>query len=251
MKALYMIFNLFIVSIFGKTICDSNECYSIDVGTDPAKHKIENYTLSYSTGETIKDPLVVFGKIAENTVSRCPDALTEVVVFAPNNIPLEQSVSENVLSNARKAGYKSVGLFIGNATRDNFLSYCKCPNLKALFYDGDASPEMITTFDSVVTFADIALMQWKYQLVTYWLACEAYNDPMLSSVITASPRRWAAGINDLIIGPSDVAASFAMINAFKGQLLTESFNDALRNYDTPADYWGIGGFGGDMIDGPI
>lgn len=103
MKALYMILNLFLVSVFGKTICDSNECYSINVNTDSSNHKIENYTLSYSTGEIVENPRVVFGKIAENTVQKCPDTLTEVVVFAPNNIHIEQSVSENVLSSAREA----------------------------------------------------------------------------------------------------------------------------------------------------
>ena len=132
-----------------------------------------------------------------------------------------------------------------NATIDNFLSYARCPNLVALFYDGDADPEAITAYDGLIFYTDIAQLSWNYQVVSYWVACEAYTSPMLNAITSAQPRRWASGISDLLVGPSDIAGSVAMKSALNNSLLEESFRLAVNTYDVDDDEWGFGGFGTD------
>lgn len=177
----------------------------------------------------------------------CPDPEVMVVAFAPNNIPIELNVTLAVYKEAQHK-FHSVLLILENATRVNFLSYARCPKLRALFYDGDATNSFITTYDTIISHYDIAQLRWKYRVTTYWLACQAFNPPMLNAVIAASPRRWAAGVTDLGVGAADIAASAAMIKALNGSCLEESFDHSMKTIDLlPTDFWGFGGFGQNIL----
>jgi hypothetical protein len=69
---------------------------------------------------------------------------------------------------------------------------------------------------------------------------------MLPAVIDyAQTKKYAAGINDLLIGPSDKAAACAMKAAIAGKPMQASFNTCYQQLDVPSDHWGYGGKGTD------
>lgn len=209
----------------------------------PGNHRlVKNFYLN-GTKTNSTDVISNLDTIRLSRWYKCPNLNTEVVVFAPNINDIEINASMDVWNFSVTKGYQTVLLLHSNATRDAFLNYSRCPNLKSLFYDGDADSQAIVTADGLVYYSDIELLDWNYQVISYWLACEAYNDPMLQSVTMVRPRRWAAGINDLLIGPSDQAAAEAMKSALSGAPLDQSFLEALAKYDTSSDRWGFGGFG--------
>lgn len=178
----------------------------------------------------------------------CPDTSIQVVAFAPNNLPIELQVTKDVAQTATDLGFKTKLLLVENATRANFLSYAQCPKLIALFYDGDANNDVITAHDKVISHYDIAALNWNYRVTTYWLACQAFNSPMLDAVTAAKPRRWAAGRSDLGVGASDQAAAWAMKQALNGSCLEESFDKGIQEYDkNPLDFWGFGGYGPNIL----
>lgn len=183
--------------------------------------------------------------------ARCPDNEIAVIAFAPNDMELEQRITEEVAQSAEAHGLKTVRLLLKDATRKNYLDYMQCPKLVGNFYDGDANPEVITTVDGVLTVDDIQETlnnQFHYKVTNYWLACEAYNDPMQSTMLyTAQSQKYAAGINDLLVGPSDETAACAMKAAFDRQPLTASFQDCYNKYDDREDQWGYGGDGADIF----
>lgn len=222
-------------------------CYKVHTypkGNHLISHRLEICDKMCELCFPTSDEEKVFRAIARDNYT-CPDLSVEVVVFAPNNIEIEQNVTLKVYRAALNLSYSSVKLLIENATTTSFLSYARCPKLKALFYDGDADPSAITTYDGLVTYVDMQSVMWNYTVISYWLACQAYNPPMLISMTQVAPRRWAAGRNNLEVGPSDNAAAEAMIDALKGRPLEESFNNAKKKWDVDADHWGFGGFGED------
>jgi hypothetical protein len=179
----------------------------------------------------------------------CPDNATQFVAFCPNDNQLEQGVTREVYQFAVDASLNSVLLLLDNATRANFLNYSSCPNLVGLFYDGDANRESITAYDGFIDYTDIGRLDWNYSVTSYWLACQAFNPPMLDAMTRVRPRRWAAGRNDLLIGTSDNAAARAMIAAINGSCLAESFDRAVKKLDRTGDVWGYGGFGPNIFRG--
>lgn len=183
--------------------------------------------------------------------ARCPDPEVAVIAFAPNDMDLEQRITEDVAAAAEAHGLKTVRLLLKNATRKNYLDYMSCPKLIGNFYDGDANPEVITTVDGVLSVDDIQETlnnQFHFKVINYWLACEAYNDPMQSTMLyTAQAQKYAAGINDLLVGPSDETAACAMKAAFDRQPLTASFQACYDKYDDKEDQWGYGGDGADTF----
>jgi hypothetical protein len=220
----------------------NGNCYYVDLSF-PSGHRLVKTFRNCEGKDIVANTRDIILRLPIRTWYECPDTSTEVVVFAPNVNIIEVNASMYVYNASVSMGYATTLLLQSNATRNAFLNYSRCPNLKALFYDGDADSDAILTVDGLVYFTDIALLDWKYQVVSYWLACEAYNDPMLQSVTNAKPRRWAAGVNDLLIGPSDTAAAVAMKSALAGEHLDQSFLAAVASYDTSSDIWGFGGFG--------
>jgi hypothetical protein len=181
----------------------------------------------------------------------CPDSFVQFIAFAPNDIQLEQDVTLDVASAATAAKLKTVKLLKSQATRDSYLNYMTCPKLLGNFYDGDANPQLIITVDSVISADDIKTIlkgKFQYRTTNIWLACEAYNNPMLSAVVDdAQTKKFAAGINDLLVGPSDNAGACAMKAAIAGKPMQASFNTCYKQFDVPDDHWGFGGNGSDSF----
>ncbi|MBX3710185.1 MAG: hypothetical protein KIT56_02650 [Gammaproteobacteria bacterium] len=183
--------------------------------------------------------------------AKCPDPSIEFIAFAPNDDSLEQKITQDVANAAESHSLKTVRLFLNDATSKNYLNYMTCPKLKGNFYNGDADPEVITTVDGVIRYRDIEAVlyhQFRYKVTNIWLACMAYNDPIKTSVIdVAQSQKYAAGINDLLVGPSDRAAACAMKKAMDGKPMTASFNECYLKYDVSDDKWGFGGNGADIF----
>jgi hypothetical protein len=193
------------------------------------------------------EPLVKFHQRLSNL--KCPNGDVEFLTFAPNNEPTEQSISKAVADAADKHGLKVVTLLIKGATHDMLIAFLKCPNLKGVFYDGDANPDEITTNDGVLQASEITqYFNFGKKVTHIWLACQAYNDPMLSAMIaTVQAQKYGAGINDLEIGPSDQAGACAMKAALDGQPMTAAFWHCYQTEDKPTDKWGFDGKGSDLF----
>ena len=108
--------------------------------------------------------------------------------------------------------------------------------------------DTIVTVDGVITSDDVKLMTFGYAVTNIWLACEAFNNPMHDAVIvTAQTQKYAAGVNDLEIGPSDNTGKCAMIAAINGAAMTKAFNDCYAQFDVSSDHWGFDGKGSDYF----
>lgn len=177
----------------------------------------------------------------------CPDIEAQFIAFAPNDDDLEQNITVEVGKAALKHKLKLISLLKNDATRENYLNYMSCPKLVGNFYDGDANPKDIVTVDGYITASEIAELlakKFRFKVTNIWLACEAFNDPMKSSVIDiAETQKYAAGINDLRIGPSDRAAACAMEGAMKHLPMKETFDACYKKLDIPSDHWGFDGNG--------
>jgi hypothetical protein len=181
----------------------------------------------------------------------CPDTKVEFIAFAPNDDDLEQQVTIDTANAAEKAHLKVVRLLKDDATRENYLNYMVCPNLKGNFYDGDANPDEFTTADGVISSDEVSTIlkeKFRNKVTNIWLACEAYNNPMLSSANdVAQSQVYAAGINDLEVGPSDRAAACAMQAAVAGKPMKNAFNQCLKQLDNSTDEWGYAQRGADTF----
>jgi len=63
----------------------------------------------------------------------------------------------------------------------------------------------------------------------------------------AQAQKYAAGKNDLEIGPSDRTAACAMKAALDGKPMTASFWGSYNAEDRPTDEWGFDGLGSDLL----
>ncbi len=183
-------------------------------------------------------------------VPKCPDPSVQFISFAPNDNDFEVGVATDVATAAKAAHLKTVELYRTAATHDAYLNYMTCPNLIGNFYDGDSDPSEFVTNDGVISAAEMAALNgaFRFKVTNIWLACEAYNDPMLSAVEKgAAAQKYAAGISDLQIGPSDQAGKCTMIAAIQGQPMKEAFTACYQQFDNSADVWGFGGNGSDLF----
>lgn len=183
--------------------------------------------------------------------AKCPDESIEFISFCPNDDNLEQSITVKVAKAAEAKPLKTIRLLLDDATRQNYLNYMKCPQLKGNFYDGDANPELITTVDGFISASDLDKTlpnQFNFKVTNIWLACEAFNDPMKTTMLsTVQSQKYAAGVNDLLVGPSDRTAACTMIAGIAGKSLTDSFKACFAKYDDPEDQWGFDGGGSDIF----
>lgn len=181
----------------------------------------------------------------------CPNQSIQFIAFAPNNNKLEQQITKTVADHAKINNLNTVLLTLDQATRQNYLNYMSCPKLVGNFYDGDADSGGITTVDGYISSDDIKTelaKKFRYKVTNIWLACEAYNDPMKSVMLNdAQSQKYAAGINDLLVGPSDEAAACTMNAAIDGKPETASFQVCYKKLDKPSDHWGFGGSGSDYF----
>jgi hypothetical protein len=185
----------------------------------------------------------------------CPDDTTQFITFAPNTDALEQAVTEDVGDAAEKHKLKVVRLLHYDATRKNYLSYMSCPNIKGNFFDGDAyhddsdpDSDFIVTIDGVIQAKDIETYlknHFKFKTVNIWVACSIFHDAIKTAMLdTAQSQKFAAGINDLFVGPSDLTAACAMEAALDGKPMTASFQAC---YEENLDHWGFSGSGSDYF----
>jgi len=182
---------------------------------------------------------------------KCPDQEVQFISFCPNDNKLELDITKEVAAAAEKSGLKTVTLLKTDATRQAYLDYMSCPRLQGNFYDGDSNPEEFITNDGVITHSDFNTLldkAFRFRVVNIWLACEAFNDPMLSAVVeSAQAQKYAAGINNLLVGPSDKAGACTMEAALEGKPISTSFDECYKKYDDPQDHWGLGGKGSDLL----
>ncbi|MCW5212132.1 hypothetical protein VU04_04390 [Desulfobulbus sp. TB] len=176
----------------------------------------------------------------------CPDTSIQFLAMSPStednveSAEEEQAYAQEVADEAIKQGYKTKTLFGDEGTTQNILNYMLCPNLVGTFYDGDANPQEIATHDGTLSHADIEkYLSDKLNGVTnIWLACEAFNDPMLSAMQKTGAKVYAAGINKLEVGTSDKAAVCTMKAAINGQPMTEAMDNCVDRLDATNDQWG-------------
>ena len=182
---------------------------------------------------------------------KCPDETTEFITFVPNDDPAEQGYAGQVAAAARAKGLAVAQLFGPAASRAAYLNYLVCPKLRGNFYDGDADKKSFETYDGLLTYTDFKILlknQFNFAVTQIWVACEAFNDPMLSAMINgAQAKKYAAGKNDLDVGPSDLAAICGMEAALNGLPMTQSFWGCVQKNDNKQDQWGFDGKGSDSF----
>jgi hypothetical protein len=185
----------------------------------------------------------------------CPDESTQFITFAPNSDPLEQEITKEVGDAAESHKLKVIRLINRDATRKNYLSYMSCANIKGNFYDGDGyhddtdpDNDFIVTVDGVIQAKDIVTYlknHFRFKTVNIWVACSIYHDPIKTAMIdTAQSQKFAAGINDLFVGPSDLTAACAIEAAMDGKAMEASFKEC---YEENLDHWGFDGRGSDYF----
>ena len=183
--------------------------------------------------------------------AKCPDPSIEFIAFAPNDDMEEQNITNQVAFAAMGHSLKTVMLLKKDATRTNYLNYMTCPKLKGNFYNGDATFENIATVDGVISYADISSAlknAFRYKVTNIWLACQAYNRPLRTSVEDiAQSQKYAAGVTDLLVGPSDLTAACAMESAIDGFPMKDAFDKCYDEFDVREDWWGYSGDGSDIF----
>ena len=181
----------------------------------------------------------------------CPDPTVQFISACPNDDDFEIGIANDVANAAKAKGLNTVVLLKKDLTSKNYLNYMSCPNLIGNFYDGDANTDVLATYDGEISanqFTTLLAGQFRNKVTNIWLACQAYNDPMLTAVRdTDQSQKYAAGINDLLVGPSDDAAACTMKAGLEGKPLTQSFEECKKKFDTDEDQWGFGGNGSDFL----
>jgi hypothetical protein len=183
--------------------------------------------------------------------AKCPDTSVQMLAACPNDDSLELNVTNEVAKASNDAKLKTQIILKGDLTHDAYLNWMSCPNLKGNFYDGDANTGVLAVSDGEITadeFSTILKAKFRYKVTNIWLACEAYNDPMLTAIRdTDQSQKYAAGVNDLDVGPSDNAGACAMEAAIAGKPMTAAFQDCYKRLDNTKDQWGFGGNGSDLF----
>lgn len=212
-------------------------------------HRFQTTAIDFSQGHA---RIVLRHHLAQPAAKPvCPDPQVQFIAFAPNDDAFEQQITADVAHAAEAKGFKTVYLAKQDATAEAYLNYLSCPRLIGDFYDGDANPDEIVTYGGSLTSETIAATlagTFNYKVTHIWLACEAYNNPMLDTMINVTrSQKYAAGINDLEIGPSDNSAACAMKAAINGEAMTAAFDACRTQFDNKTDQWGWGGNGADYL----
>lgn len=188
--------------------------------------------------------------------AKCPDDSIEFIAFAADVYgDISKKVTKEVAEAAKAHSLKTVGLWkTKKATRENYLNYMSCPNLKGNFYNGYTNSDysdQIATVDGVISYSDFDTLlnkKFRYKVTNIWVIDRGYNDPLKTSLIdVAQSQKYAAGIGELLVGPSDHTAACAMKAAMNGEPMKAAFDACYLQYDSKEDQWGFGGNGADIF----
>ncbi len=190
--------------------------------------------------------------LADSTTVFCPDENVQFISFSHRQLHWYQKAANEVAEVAEKAGFNTVRLLKSQATRQNYLNYLSCPNLVADFYDGDANPNQLETFDAPISAQDISILLkgvFRNHVTHVWVACKAFNDPMLSAMVAdAGSQKFIAGVVDLVSGYADRTGVCTMESALQGDAISTSLEDCRAKYDLKFhNKWGIAGSGSDFL----
>ncbi len=222
--------------------------HGVTVASLPIDEKLNSLSAAKFDGLTAED---LSQQVRTSGAPKCPNPEVEFISFAPNDDEFEVGIAKDVATEAKSKNLVTIELYREAATSQAWLDYMSCPKLKGNFYDGDSNPQVVVTNDGVINsteFTTLLPKAFRQKVVNIWLACQAFNEPMLPSVMTdAQSQKFAAGVNNLQIGPSDQAAKCTMIAGINGQPLTKSFDDCYKKLDVPEDHWGFAGPGADFL----
>ena len=185
----------------------------------------------------------------------CPDTSIQFISVAPNDVTSSRNDQQYAIQADRAATANGLHTFLllgKDATSANWLNYMSCPKLEGNFYDGDSDSSSVLTHDGYLTnkdFSTILKGKFRLKVTNIWLACQAYNDPMKSAVINDDQtQKYAAGISDLLCGPSDETAVCTMEGVLNGsKKISTTFSECYKQNDKPEDKWGLGGNGSDYF----
>jgi hypothetical protein len=205
-----------------------------------------------SVQESIPENYAKEKTLAESTTVFCPDESVQFISFSHRKLPWDQKAVKHIADVAEKSGYNVVRLLKERATRQNYLNYLSCPNLVGDFYDGDANPDQLETYDVPITSQDISTVlngAFRNHVTHVWIACKAFNDPMLSAMVKdAQSQKFIAGTVDLVAGYADKTGICTMESALQGQPISKALSDCHAKHDLKFhNKWGIAGNGSDYL----
>lgn len=185
----------------------------------------------------------------ENLV--CPDKKTEIVVATPvPDYPTAKAAINYVFDQSQAKGYKTVKLLGEEANTKAYMNYMVCPKLKGFYNVGHGSTSGILLADGVLSntaFQTLLKDKLREHVVVLFNSCQVDNDPLKSSITEqADAQKYAGGISNLRIGPSEEASKCFWDAGFAREKLTLAMKTCNEKYDDK-DNFGIGGHGSDKL----
>jgi hypothetical protein len=184
----------------------------------------------------------------------CPDNTIEFISSTPvDTIATAKEGVENVYNDALAHHYKAVKLLGAEATVASYQNWFACPKLKGFFNIGHGNQNEIVLADGYLKsrfFATTEHNKLVEKAVVLFNSCEVDNSPLKPSIVESSnAQKYAGGITNLLIGPSESASQCFWSKAFNSEGMTNAIQDCNQQFD-PADQFGISGHGSDIITLP-
>ncbi|MBV8802915.1 MAG: hypothetical protein JO131_08155 [Gammaproteobacteria bacterium] len=188
------------------------------------------------------------------TAPVCPDNSIEFVSSTPaDTITTAKAAVENVYNDALAHHYKAVKLLGAEATVASYQNWFACPNLKGFFNIGHGDKNEIVLADGYLKakfFAGVEHGKLKEKAVVLFNSCQVDNPPLKPSIVESSDaQKYAGGVTNLLIGPSESASQCFWAKAFNDEGMTKAIEVCNQQYD-PSDQFGISGHGSDNITLP-
>lgn len=182
----------------------------------------------------------------------CPDDSVELVSATPvDTYPTAKDAVDHVYQQAGEKGYVAKELLGDEASVESYMNWLSCPNLKAFYNVGHGSSDGIMLSDGVLShdnFTGELNKKLGERAVVLFNSCEVENDPLKSSITEdADAQKYAGGISNLVIGPSEAASKCFWDAALDQQPMTANLADCNQKYDS-GDQFGIDGHGADLLN---
>lgn len=187
--------------------------------------------------------------------AQCPDTSIQFIAFAADVYSgTSIKITKKVAKAAKNHSLSTASLWKKKATRENYLNYMTCPNLIGNFYDGytdSYTSDQIATADGIITYKDLEEIlnkKFRYKVTNIWVVDRGFNDPIKTTMLdVVQSQKYAAGVSDLLVGPSDDAAACSMMAAMDGQPMQAAFEACRLEHNTIEDQWGFDGKGSDIF----